>query len=84
MGEQQAKDPNAVPLADFISETMHLLSAQTDAKEILVKVYPLRFAGDFNSDKFTASSINSTRQCPATRNHYHHLSAQSPGCGNGP
>ena len=53
MGEQQATDPNAMPLAEFISETIELLSAQTDAKEILVKrVYPLRFAGDFNSEKF--------------------------------
>lgn len=53
MGEQQARDPNAMPLADFISEIMDLLSAQPEAREILVKrVYPLRFAGDFNSEKF--------------------------------
>jgi uncharacterized oxidoreductase len=53
MGERQAKDPRAMPLADFISEIMDILSTQPEAKEILVKsVYPLRFAGDFNSDKF--------------------------------
>jgi uncharacterized oxidoreductase len=53
MGEHQANDPRAMPLADFLSEVMDILSTQPEAKEILVKkVYPLRFAGDFNSDKF--------------------------------
>lgn len=53
MGEHQATDPRAMPLADFISEVMSILSNQSDLKEILVKnVYPLRFAGDFNSEKF--------------------------------
>jgi uncharacterized oxidoreductase len=53
MGEQQANDPRAMPLADFLSETMHILATQPEAKEILVKnVYPLRFAGDFNAEKF--------------------------------
>ena len=53
MGQHQATDPRAMPLADFISEVMSILSNQPDVKEILVKnVYPLRFAGDFNSEKF--------------------------------
>lgn len=53
MGERQAKDPRAMPLADFISEVMEILSTQPEAEEILVKtVYPLRFAGDFNSKAF--------------------------------
>jgi uncharacterized oxidoreductase len=55
MGEHQASDPRAMPLADYIAEVMSILSTQPDAKEILVKnVYPLRFAGDFNSEKFYA------------------------------
>ena len=53
MGERQASDPRAMPLTDYIAEVMSILSTQPDAKEILVKnVYPLRFAGDFNSEKF--------------------------------
>jgi len=53
MGEHQASDPRAMPLADYISEVMDILTTQPGAKEILVKnVYPLRFAGDFNSEKF--------------------------------
>ena len=53
MGEQQAKDPRAMPLADFLSEVMQILATEPDANEILVKnVYPLRFAGDFKADKF--------------------------------
>ena len=53
MGEHQANDPRAMPLADFLAEAMEILGTQPEAKEILVKtVYPLRFAGDFNAEKF--------------------------------
>jgi uncharacterized oxidoreductase len=53
MGQTSAKDDRAMPLADYITEVMEILATQPEAKEILVKrVYPLRFAGDFNSDKF--------------------------------
>ena len=52
-GERQANDPRAMPLADFISETMNLLSTQPEATEILVKnVYPLRFAGSPDTAAF--------------------------------
>jgi uncharacterized oxidoreductase len=53
MGEAQAKDDRAMPLNEYIAEVMDILATQPEAKEILVKrVYPLRFAGDFNRDKF--------------------------------
>ena len=52
-GKRQATDPNAMPLAEFIAEVMHILATQPKANEILVeKVYPHRFAGDFNTKKF--------------------------------
>jgi uncharacterized oxidoreductase len=63
MGEQQANDPRAMTLNDFISEVIQILATQSDAKEILVKgVYPLRFAGDFNAEKFNLffEQINDT------------------------
>ncbi len=45
MGPDQARDPKALPLADFIAETMQLLQDHPDAKEILVeRVKPLRRA----------------------------------------
>lgn len=45
MGERQANDPNAMPLNEFIAETMSILKSSPDAKEILVeRVKPLRFA----------------------------------------
>lgn len=45
MGARQASDPNAMPLNDFISETMSLLKNKPDVKEICVeRVKPLRFA----------------------------------------
>jgi uncharacterized oxidoreductase len=42
-----------MPLADYIAEVMHILATQPEAKEILVeRLYPLRFAGDFDAKKF--------------------------------
>jgi uncharacterized oxidoreductase len=45
MGSRQANDPNAMPLKDFIAETMNILKTSPDATEICVeRVKPLRFA----------------------------------------
>jgi uncharacterized oxidoreductase len=53
MGARQASDPRAMPLDAFIAEVMEILTAQPEVKEVLVKnVYPLRFAGDFQAEKF--------------------------------
>ena len=44
-GPEQATNPNAMPLSDYIAETMHLLTTLPDATEILVeRVKPQRFA----------------------------------------
>jgi len=45
MGAWQTSDPNAMPLKDFIAETMSILKSSPDATEICVeRVKPLRFA----------------------------------------
>jgi uncharacterized oxidoreductase len=45
MGARQANDPNAMPLDEFIAETMDILKSSPDATEICVeRVKPLRFA----------------------------------------
>ena len=44
-GEKQANDPNAMPLADYLSETMQLLAAGPEHGEVLVqRVHRQRFA----------------------------------------
>jgi len=66
MGTGQANDPRAMPLREFISETMSILKNSPEANEICVeRVKPLRFAergGDydgfvqsFNDSAFTAT-----------------------------
>ena len=45
MGSDQKTDPRALPLDDFIAETMNILETRPDAAEILVeRVKPQRFA----------------------------------------
>ncbi|MGO4175223.1 SDR family oxidoreductase [Bosea sp. TAF32] len=45
MGAQQAVDPAAMPLADFIAEVMMILEARPDAAEVIVeRCKPLRYA----------------------------------------
>ena len=54
MGSRQANDPRAMPLKDYIAETMKILKEQPEAKEILVqRVLPLRFA-EKNGDVYEA------------------------------
>ena len=53
MGAWQANDPRAMPLNEFIAETMNILKSSPDATEICVeRVKPLRFAernGDYDA-----------------------------------
>ena len=61
MGERQSEDPNAMPLADYVSETMHLLETQPDAAEILVeRVKMQRFAEREGKYDAFYSQFNST------------------------
>jgi uncharacterized oxidoreductase len=59
MGARQANDPNAMPLDEFVTETMKILKNSPNATEICVeRVKPLRFAernGDYD-DFFTRSN----------------------------
>jgi uncharacterized oxidoreductase len=52
MGDAQATDPRAMPLKEYIAETMKILIEQPGVTEICVeRVYPLRYAeknGDFD------------------------------------
>jgi uncharacterized oxidoreductase len=53
MGSEQLTDPRAMPLKEFIAETMHILEHSKDATEICVeRVKPLRFveaSGDYDN-----------------------------------
>ena len=52
-GDQQANDPRAMPLDEYINEAMSILKTEPDAKEICVqKVYPLRFSAEHGQQKY--------------------------------
>ncbi len=47
MGAHQAEDPRAMPLAEYITEVMHILTTQPSVTEVVVeRCKPLRFAAD--------------------------------------
>ncbi len=47
MGEQQAIDPHAMPLAEFIDEVMAILANDPDIEEVIVeRCKPLRYAAE--------------------------------------
>ena len=53
MGEHQSNDPRAMPLEDYLKETMDILRTQPDVTEVCVqRVYPLRFAADGGQEKY--------------------------------
>jgi uncharacterized oxidoreductase len=55
MGSHQAADPRAMPLQDYLTETIELLKTQPSAAEILVeRVKPLRFAASNGQEKYDA------------------------------
>jgi uncharacterized oxidoreductase len=55
MGAGQAADPRAMPLKDYIAETIEIINTQPNATEILVeRVKPLRFADANGKEKYDA------------------------------
>jgi uncharacterized oxidoreductase len=66
MGERQATDPRAMPLAEFIAEVMEILKTQPEAKEICVKrVHPLRYAAEAGREKYDAFVVGFNEQMVA-------------------
>jgi uncharacterized oxidoreductase len=59
LGSQQASDPRAMPLADYISESVSLLENPPASGEILVeRVKPLRWAEKNGSYDQIFSNLN--------------------------
>jgi uncharacterized oxidoreductase len=58
MGNRQAQDPNAMPLGDFVTEVMQILSANQQITEVMVqRVKPLRYSADAGVDKYNEMFI---------------------------
>lgn len=53
MGDRQANDPNAMPLDEFITEVIQILSSNPQIKEVMVKrVEPLRYSAEGGVTKY--------------------------------
>jgi uncharacterized oxidoreductase len=65
MGRQQAEDPRAMPLADFLTEVMQILKTQPTVSEICVeRVKPLRFAAESGNFDQAFQGLNEAMPAP--------------------
>jgi uncharacterized oxidoreductase len=65
MGPQQAADPRAMPLGDFLKETMQILKSQPGAMEVCVeRCKPLRFAAESGKFEATFNGLNERMPAP--------------------
>jgi uncharacterized oxidoreductase len=63
MGEHQASDPNAMPLAAFIEEVMYILETEPAVAEVIVeRCKPLRFVAENGKMDTMFGAINAARQ----------------------
>ena len=59
MGQHQADDPEAMPLADYLQEVMRILTTQSSATEVVVeRCKPLRFAAKGGGFDATFEALN--------------------------
>ncbi len=65
MGPQQAEDPRAMPLEDFVKEVMQILKSQPAVTEVCVeRVKPLRFAAESGKFDATFNGLNEAMPAP--------------------
>jgi uncharacterized oxidoreductase len=65
MGPQQAHDPRAMPLAEFLAEVMEILRTQPNITEICVeRVKPIRFAAESGGFDAIFQGLNEAMPAP--------------------
>lgn len=65
MGPQQAEDPRAMPLEDFVKEVVQILKTQPSLTEVCVeRVKPLRFAAESGKFDATFNGLNEAMPAP--------------------
>ncbi len=65
MGPEQAEDPRAMPLGDFLREAMQILKTQPNVTEVCVeRVKPLRFAAESGTFDAAFQGLNESVPAP--------------------